>query len=465
MAEQPKTRQEIYDRIRATSKDEYVLEEMTRLGFWPRKEDMPRNAESDIKRRGELERELRSLRTEFARLNNEEALRKELRKRRMEESRRKQKETKERRLRERAEKAERWKEQKKTEIIFLGEAVSGGLNHQENEAVRLSKRRLPEFADAAGLAEFLGITIGELRFLAYDRRVSRISHYKRFLTPKKTGGERLISAPMPRLKATQTKILTEILEKVELHDAAHGFCPERSILSNARPHVKPAILINMDIKDFFPSVHWKRVRGVFQGMGYSEQVAVLLALLCTEPDTKEVELDGERWYVAQGERRLPQGSPASPAITNIICRRMDARLAGLGKKLGFNYTRYADDLTFSTRDKDADVKTLLGALKRLVREEGFEPHPEKTRVLRRGRRQEVTGLVVNETPKLPRKRLRQFRALLQQVETRGPEGKHWGASPDLFASMRGFAALVNMTDPKLGGAWLERVRALRERYG
>ena len=95
------------------------------------------------------------------------------------------------------------------------------------------------------------------------------------------------------------------------------------------------------------------MKGKFLGLGYPEAVATVLALICTEPDVDEVELDGQRLYVARGPRRLPQGAPTSPALTNLICWRLDRRLSGLAAKLGFTYTRYADDMTFSASGEAA----------------------------------------------------------------------------------------------------------------
>ena len=167
----------------------------------------------------------------------------------------------------------------------------------------------------------MGITVAALRFLSFARRVSTVSHYRRFQIPKKTGGLRPISAPMPRLKRAQHWVLTEILNKVELHPAAHGFRPGRSIVTNAAPHVGAEVVVNLDVEQFFPTVSRRRIKGVFRSLGYGEQVATILSLICSEPDVRDVELDGRLYHVARGDRTLPQGAPSSPAITNVLCRR------------------------------------------------------------------------------------------------------------------------------------------------
>jgi hypothetical protein len=180
-----------------------------------------------------------------------------------------------------------------------------------------------------------------------------------------------------------------------------------------------------------------------------------------------VELDGQRYFVAQGARRLPQGAPTSPALTNLLCRRLDRRLQGAARKLGFTYTRYADDLTFSAprAGGNADVGKLLRLVRLVVTKEGFAPHPDKTRVLRRGRQQEVTGVVVNDKPGVDRETLRRFRALLHQLEKSGPEGKQWNGSTDVIASAVGFANYLAMVDPAKGKAFQQKARALEQKYG
>lgn len=460
------TRQEIYDRIRETSKDEVILEEMIRLGFWPRDDSLPEDPADDIRKQGELERQLRALTTENTRLGNVDAMKKAARIQRMQESRQKQKESKERRIREREERAAAWTERKKSEIVYLGDGVSNSLNQHEGDAAKLDSRGLSKLNSSADLAEAMDISVGELRFLSFHRRTATTSHYRRFGIAKKTGGVRVISAPMPRLKRAQEWVLFNILEKVELHQAVHGFRRGRSIVTNATPHVNSDVVLNVDLQDFFPTITYSRIRGVFKSLGYSGHLASVLALICSEPDREEVELDGRTFFVATSDRRLPQGAPSSPALTNIICRGLDARLHVIAERLGFRYTRYADDITFSAVGEGAArVATALRQITHVVQEEGFTLHPEKTRILRKGRRQEVTGLVVNDGLSVPRDVLRRFRAVLFQIERDGPAGKNWGRSNHVMLSIEGFANFVSMVDAEKGRELQSRVRAIHERYG
>jgi retron-type reverse transcriptase len=464
------TRQELYDRITASSKDEVILEEMIRLGFWPPPGQAPgANVAGDpaeeIRRRGELERLLVSLTTERARVQNPEAIKKAWREQRMAESKRKRLENKQRRLKEAEERAAAWQQRKGREILYLGEGVSGGLNKVEGDNARLLAAGLPILQRAEQLAAAMMISLGQLRFLTYARRVSSVSHYQRFQIPKKSGGMRQISAPMPRLKRVQEWVLRSILDKVPVHDAAHGFRRGRSIVSNAAVHAGADVVVNLDLRDFFPTITYRRIRGLFRKLGYSEQVATILALLCSEPRVETVQLDGRTWHVGQGERFLPQGAPTSPAITNLLCRRLDARLTHVAKQLGFRYTRYADDLTFSARGESAaNVGKVLRRARYVVEKEDLRVHPDKTRVWRKGRRQEVTGLVVNKKVSVSRQLLRRFRATVHQIEYDGPEGKRWGSSPNVLGSLFGFANFVAMVDPTKGQTMRERVRALLRKH-
>ncbi|CCN50236.1 Reverse transcriptase RT-Ne144 [Vibrio nigripulchritudo MADA3029] len=457
------TRQEIYDRIRETSKDEYILQEMIRLGFWDKDEEQPNLTQEFIERRAELMRKMRELSQLDSLYSDPEKALEALHKERKKAALEKREQTRQARNQERYERALAWYHKQKESFTWLGDDVSLGLANKESDAGKLESQDLPHFENIASLAQAMGISVSELRFLAYQKDVSNVSHYQRFTIAKKSGGERHISAPMPRLKRAQYWLLDNVLEKLTVHQAAHGFVSGKSIVTNAQPHVGKAVVINMDLKDFFPSISYKRVKGLFRAQGYSEELATVFGLLTTEPEVQELEMDGKTWFVAQGERRLPQGSPCSPAITNALCRRLDARLQGMADKLGFTYSRYADDLTFSTNDPDK-VQSLLWRAKQIVADEGFTLHPEKTRVMRRHQKQEVTGVVVNDKLSVDRKTLKRFRAVLKQIELDGPEGKTWGAG-DLFRSLEGYANFVAMVDPEKGIPLQKSLVHLKRQYG
>ncbi|WP_055448102.1 reverse transcriptase family protein [Lacinutrix mariniflava] len=458
-------RQEIYDKIKASSKQEYILSEMKRLGFWNQEELDFESVNAFFKEETELSKKLQGLLKEKRVIEDPEAFLAKKHQERKLASKQSQKETKERREKERLEKAARWKTSKEKDIVYLGSGYSNNLNKKESDVTRLKTQQLPVLNTAEDLASALGITVGELRFLSFTRKNSKISHYKRFQMPKKSGGYRLISAPMPKLKKAQHWILEHILNNVKVHDNAHGCVIGKSIKTNAVPHIGKAVVVNQDFKNFFPSVTYNRIKGVFMSLGYSNQVATILALLCSEPKILDVSLLGEDYYAQRGERFLPQGSPCSPAITNVLCRKLDFRLSGLAKKYDFDYTRYVDDITFSGDKKSLPkITALLKYSGKIVRDENFMLHPEKLRVMKRNAKQEVTGVVVNEKANIAKTSLKRFRALLHLIEKEGIEGKYWNKGGNVLAQIDGYANFIFQIDEVKGAIYKERVNAILVKY-
>lgn len=340
------------------------------------------------------------------------------------------------------------------EILHAGEGVSGHLDRTTSDAEALTGRGLPVMHDAADLAALLGVDMRTLRWLTYHREVATVTHYRQFQIPKATGGQRTISAPRPALRAAQQAIREKVLAPLTPTVHAQAFVKGRSTLTNARPHLRKGVLVKVDITDFFGTIRFGRVRGLFESLGYSGMVATLLALLTTEAKRVEADLDGQPAWVALGQRALPQGAPTSPELTNQIARRIDARIGGYARKHGWTYTRYADDLALSHDDGSRErVGKLLGVVRQVLESEGFQVNPDKLVVVRRGRQQRVTGVVVNDVPGVPRATLRRFRAAVHRVTREGFE------DPAERARMLGYASYVKMIKPALGEAWL---RALGE---
>ncbi|MEZ6127909.1 MAG: reverse transcriptase family protein [Planctomycetaceae bacterium] len=353
---------------------------------------------------------------------------------------------------------EAWAAYHKNHIVHLGEGVFWNemLDWDkwdlENAEERAAENQLPPIDSPKQLAELLGLSVSELRWLTYSRDAATRIHYTRFTIPKSDGSAREIWAPLPKLKEAQRWVLRNIVEKLPMHGAAHGFLPGRSVLSNAQQHRGSRILVNMDLKNFFPTVTYPRVKGVFRKAGYREQIATLLALLCTEPPRQIVEHDGQIYYVAIGKRCLPQGAPTSPGLTNTISLRVDRRLTGLAQKYGWRYSRYADDLTFSlpmSFDQPPHIGTMIGLVTRIVQDEGFQVNVKKTRVARAGGRQEVTGLVVNGTegPRVSRTFKRRIRAAINNLSNGKPL-----RDGESLAHLSGYIAWIGMSDPPLGQA-------------
>jgi retron-type reverse transcriptase len=454
------TRQELYDKIKKSSKDAFIYEDMVKSGFWEgEKPQLPKDlSEKEI----EIKRELKSLSMKIKEPKN--AL-KEIHKKRMEEALKRREETRQKRV-ERDKKRKREREIKKREEIgFIGYSYIKALQKDDNiDIERLHSHNLPKIRDVKELSEKVGIDIGELRFLTYTQKVSPRTHYIKFKITKKIGGYREISAPMPKLKALQHWILEKILYKVAPHESANGFIRGKNIVSNASFHLNKSVVINIDLKNFFPTITFARVRGLFENFGYSTQISTIFAILLTEPVQEKVVVDGKEYFIYLGERTLPQGSPASPMVSNLICRKLDNRLSGLAKSLGFVYSRYADDLSFSA-ESYKNISKILFWIDIVVQEEGFTVHKEKTQVMRKGSSQKVTGIVVNEKLSIPRKDLRRFRALLHQIEKSGLEGKSWqGKSKNLMATLWGYANFINMVDSKKGEIYLDRVKRVLEKY-
>ncbi len=460
-------RQEIYDEIKASSRDAFVLKEMQRLGFWEEKQEKPSLPAELISKETTLRKELNVLLEEKNKYADKEQILKEIRQKRLADAKEKRVVTKAKKEKHKQDKAAQWALTKEKDIIYLGQQVSAGLHNKAGQPAVLLSKSLPVLEDMPALAAAMGITVGQLRHFSFHRKVATSTHYKRFTIPKKSGGKRLISAPMPKLKALQYWILQNILQKVPAHNAAHGFTAQRSIFTNAQQHLNKEVLVNIDLKDFFPTIHFRRVKGLFNKLGYSEQIATVLALICTEPEREELELDNQVYYFAKGDRFLPQGAPTSPAITNIICHKMDGRFTGLARQLRFTYTRYADDLSFSTNtiisskaDIHKSVQSLLWRVRNIIKEEGFTIHPDKLKIMGKGTRQEVTGIVVNKQAGINRKTLHRFRALIYQIQKSGIEGKRWKGGWNILSEMMGYANFVQQVKPALGLKFKQQLQAI-----
>ncbi|MCK2167156.1 retron St85 family RNA-directed DNA polymerase [Thalassospira xiamenensis] len=212
--------------------------------------------------------------------------------------------------------------------------------------------------------------------------------YRKIVIKKKNGGNRILNEPLPSLKDIQRWVVENILEKVEVHPAAKAYVPKKSIKDNARFHVNQNVVISVDIKDFFPSIHISRVYNIFSSLGYSAAVSKMLAEICCYKNC------------------LPQGAPTSPYLSNIVMHDLDDDLFAYARRNGLRYTRYADDITFSG---DIKPSKLIATLYQLITEYGFKLNKQKISVMRRGARQIVTGIVVNQKMQFQRVRRKKLR--------------------------------------------------------
>ena len=331
---------------------------------------------------------------------------------------------------------------------------------------------VPPLDTEADLLRLLGLYDSELFHLAGLGRRERLRpegplrNYHYVWRRKKGGGARLIEAPKLRLKLVQRAIVAQILKLVPVHPAATGFVRGRSIQSHAAPHVGRAVVVRLDLREFFPSISGARVTALFHTLGYPERVAQLLAALCTNAVPRSVlRLEDALDTWKQGllsSRHLPAGAPSSPMIANLCAHALDRRLSGLAKSFGAHYGRYADDLTFSGDAAFVPrTQTFAQLVTAIASEEGFRVHAQKTRIMRGGRRQSVTGLVVNERLNVARPEYERLKALLHNAALHGPESQNREGIARFQEHLRGRIAHVAATNPRRGERLLEEFGRIR----
>lgn len=282
--------------------------------------------------------------------------------------------------------------------------------------------RLRVATSRAHIASILGIKLQDLTFLLYKKAEDK--KYISFVISKKSGGKRKISAPINSLKSLQKKtagILQECISEIEvdtkrINRASHGFRLDKSILTNASAHRNKRYVFNIDLEDFFSSITFPRIRGYLisdKNFGFNPLVATTIA------------------QIACMDSKLPQGSPCSPIISNLIAGILDVHLARLASANGCIYTRYADDITFSTNKIDFPAAvarhsaeqshdwTVGKQLAGLIKKSGFSINASKTRMQYRTSRQQVTGLVVNKKISAPQEYRHQVRAYVNSLIRRG----------------------------------------------
>ncbi|MCI8418428.1 MAG: RNA-directed DNA polymerase [Lachnospiraceae bacterium] len=261
-------------------------------------------------------------------------------------------------------------------------------------------------------ADFLGIKRGKLTYILYIQKVDTM--YSTFSIPKKNGGERIINAPNDDLKQIQRnlanalwKYQTKIWKGNNVHpNISHAFQKGKSIVTNSLPHKNKRFIVNIDLENFFDSFNFGRVRGYFIKNSYwslTEEVATVIAQLTCHKGT------------------LPQGAPSSPIIANMICNIMDIHLLGISKRYKLTYTRYADDMTFSTNDKHflERYDNFYKELSKEVTKSGFCINKKKTRILYNNSRQEVTGLIVNNKLSIKREYYKATQAMAHSLYLNG----------------------------------------------
>ena len=279
------------------------------------------------------------------------------------------------------------------------------------------------------------------QYTIYQLSIHSTKYYKVYTIPKKSGKLRTICQPNRKLKGLQSWILTNILNKVKVSSSCKGFEKNSSTLDNALPHKGSNTLLTIDLKDFFPSITNKQVYNVFKTLGYNKLIATLLTNICTHSNS------------------LPQGSPCSPKLANIVAWKLDLRIQGYVGRRGINYTRYADDLSFSGLNPSKVVK-ILPMIRKIIENENFNINHSKTRIAGASRSKIVTGLIISgDRIGIGKKNYKKIRAKIHHL-TLQKEQKN----KELFYEVSGWVSYLNSVDKRRFIKAQKYIQELSKRY-
>ena len=263
------------------------------------------------------------------------------------------------------------------------------------------------------------------KYTIYQLSKHADKYYKTYTIPKKSGKLRTISQPSKKLKGLQSWLLVNILDKLKVSSSCKGFEKGTSTASNAEPHKNANTILTIDLKDFFPTVKRNQVYNIFKAIGYNDTISTILTNICTF------------------EGALPQGSPCSPKLANLSAWTLDVRIQGYVGKRGINYTRYADDLSFSGLNP-SKVVNLIPMIKTIVEDENFIINPSKTRIAGSARAKVVTGLVIsNDNFGIGKQKYKNVRAKIHHL-TLPKEQKNI----KLLYEVNGWLSYLNSVDKK-----------------
>ena len=333
------------------------------------------------------------------------------------------------------------------------------------EINRISRSRpsIPPILSLGHLAKLSGVSYETLRACA-ERSLDE--SYRTFFIRKRTGGYRKISVPRAELKQVQAWIATKLLRVQPVHSASHAFSPFDSTIKCASVHCGAKWLIKMDIADFFGSITEIQVYRVFQNIGYNRLISFEMARLCTDKVNQSGKYDFDSWKVKKFDYkisyyqqrvfgRLPQGAPTSPMLANLVMFSVDEEIANIASQNHLLYTRYSDDLTFSTSREFSrqSANSFIDEVAKILKKYGLFPNKKKTTVVPPGARKIVLGLLVDRaTPALTREfkdKIRQHlfyllkpNGLQQHLGVRG-----FDSIGGLYRHLLGLINYANMVDP------------------
>lgn len=359
--------------------------------------------------------------------------------------------------------------------LQISEALLQTAVQQSRRLVQRRPKSLPVLLTLCHLAKRTGIPYSSLR--AYAGREA-IEPYRRFRIRKRSGGGRRICVPEPALSATQAWIAENILQRADVHAASHAFKKGDSIARCAEVHAGARWLVKMDIADFFGSISEIDVFRVFKTLGYNPLVSFELARICTELPANSAKYAFSSWrrhYVRRGIHaydqryvgRLPQGAASSPMLANLAMISTDQQLTEIAHGFGLTYTRYSDDLTFSTAgdfDK-ASAYALIEQVANVLKRRNLFPNKAKTKVVHPGARRVVLGLLVDgDVPRLTRTFRDRLRQHLYFLEKRGIEAhvqaRAFESAGGLYRHLRGLVDYANSVDSAYAAPMLARLEAL-----
>lgn len=334
----------------------------------------------------------------------------------------------------------------------------------ERQTPEFLNQPLPKLQNYPVLLKFLDLTPEQLHWLtkpwlkSHHQEAFPLSHYRyRWVSKNQYQNNspsfRLLEIPKPLLKRVQQKVAHAILDKVPLHPQAHGFRQGLSIQTCATVHQNKRWVLKMDLEDFFLSITYARVYGIFRHLGYPLPIVRNLSLLTTHVSSERElkrHLSEHRIRQTYHIPHLPQGAPSSPVLSNLAAYRLDCRLSALAQTIGADYSRYADDLFFSG-NRYQDFSQLIPYIASICQSERFRINFRKTRIMGRGQQQKILGQVINQETNPPRKEYQRLQAILYNCVHRGVASQFddYSDRPEHYnAWLQGKIAHIKMLNPQ-----------------